>query len=310
MALDYKLYSDLDYKLYSDYRKEQNKFAAEWFKVKKYTVHKKYDYILDTYENWKNNIIVGDVADFIEKLKNEAKSKKEPFPLHKYIHNGCSSQAMLFNLLGDIVRNNDYHFLSQLFKYEDVSINNESKLLFEFSDRETFNEKQQQPTSFDFVVKNTKGKDIFVEAKYVETEFGGCSVIKGDNPECDGQNPVKDTNLCYLTHKGRNYWELMKKYELDKVFEQSVICPFSIYYQFYRELMFAMEKNGYFVMLIDKRNPAFQKFNEEVLTSLLPEKYKDIVKVIYMQDVVNKLDISKYNWIDDFKLKYFGKVEI
>lgn len=149
-----------NYKLYSDYRKEQNKYAAEWFKIKKYAVHKKYDYILDTYENWKKNIIAPEVADFIERLKNEAESKKEPFPLHKYIH------------------------------------------------------------------------------------------------------------------------------------------------------------NGYFVMLIDKRNPAFQKSNGKAerglipfLISLLPEKYKDVVKVIYMQDVVNMLDISKYNWKDDFKLKYFGKIE-
>jgi hypothetical protein len=302
-------------KLYSDYRKEQKHYAAEWFRAKGYAVHKKYDYILDCYDNWEQNIIVPEVADFIKQLKNDAESNKEPFPLHKYIHNGCSSQAMLFNLLGDIVRNRDYDFLLQLFNYQDVLIDNSSKLLFEFSDRKTFNEKQQQPTSFDFVVQNQKGKNIFVEAKYVETEFGGCSVIKGYNSECDGQNPVNNTDLCYLTHKERNYWDLMKKYELDKIFEKAIICPFSIYYQFYRELMFALEHNGYFVILIDKRNPAFQKSNGKeqrglipFLTSLIPQKHRNILKVIYIQDVVNILDISKYNWKNEFLTKYGIKI--
>jgi len=73
-----------------------------------------------------------------------------------------------------------------------------------------------------------------------------------------------------------------------------------------------LEKNGYYVILVDKRNPAFYKVSAEgnerglihVLTNLLPEKLKSFVKIIYIQDIIEKLDGNKYSWKEDFITKY------
>jgi hypothetical protein len=302
-----------EYELYSNYRKEQNRIASEWFKSKEYPVDKKYSYILRSKNDWRNNIILTEVADYIEDVKIESNKNKNPFPIHKYIHHGCSSQAMLFNLLGDVIRKKEYKFLSKIFDYDDVVIDEKSDMSFEYSDRNTFNEQQQQPTSFDLAITNKQGKNIFIEAKYIETEFGGCSAI--ENGECEGINPVNNENLCYLTckGKGRKYWELMKKYGLDTIFADSKICPFTIYYQFYRELMFSLENNGYFVILVDKRNPAFVKNGVSdknkrglipTLLEFVPENYRKYIKVIYIQDILDNLDRFGYKWVSEFRAKY------
>jgi hypothetical protein len=297
------------YNQFKDFRRQQNHFASSWFVKEKYLVSGKYPFILSDHADWKKNIILPCVADLIDELKIEYEAKGDPFPIHKYIHHGLSSQAMLFNLFGDPFIKQDFNLFSRLFPYEDVKIQNDSELFYEYSDRETFKERQQQPTSFDFVIKNKSGKSLFIEAKYVEAEFGGCSTIKSG--ECDGLNPSLNHDLCYLSHKGRNYWELMEKYGLSQVFDNSPICPFTIYYQFYRELLFALEHNGYYVILTDKRNPAFSKSNGvnergliPVLINLIPDNIRPLIKTIYIQDVVEQLVKSGYSWVPTFKEKY------
>lgn len=296
---------------YSAYRKQQDIIATTYFQKKGLQVHSKYSFILKDRDDWAQNIIIAEAARNIEEKKQQAESNKIAFPLHKYLHHGLSSQAMLFNLFGDPLSKKDFAFFQDVLQFTDIQIDDRYELKFEHYNRKTFNENQQQPTSFDFAVFDSTGKhkNIFVEAKYVETEFGGCSAIEGG--ECDGLNPVSTPDLCYLTHKGRNYWELMKKYGLDEVYIKSPICPFAIYYQFFRELMFALENNGYFVILIDKRNPAFEKESQagkrgliSVLMSQLPSKYHKLIKVIYIQDVLPMLDKHGYTWVNEFREKY------
>ena len=41
---------------------------------------------------------------------------------------------------------------------------------------------------------------LFVESKFVEKDFGGCSVFR--NGDCDGRNPVSDPSDCYMHHLG------------------------------------------------------------------------------------------------------------
>jgi hypothetical protein len=300
-----------EFVLYSYYRKNVQKYATNYFLKRGLSVQDKYTYILKESKDWSSNIIMSTVADEILRQKLYAEANKVSFPLHKYLHHGLSSQAMLFNLFGEAQLKNDYTFFQNVFQFSDIVIDSRYKLKFEHYDRVTFNERQQQPTSFDFaIVDETKRcKSIFIEAKYVETEFGGCSAIKGG--ECDGQNPVSNHQSCYLTSKGRNYWELMRKYGIDTYYYSSPICPFAIYYQFFREIMFALENNAYFVILIDKRNPAFERiFAGEfrglipTLTRSLPDSLKQILKVLYIQDVLPILAKHGYTWVDEFKEKY------
>jgi len=298
-----------NYPMFKDYRTQQEVATANWFKQKDYPVVYKAPFLLKKKEDWKLNILLPEVAEFVELQKIKAEAGNDPFALHDFVHHGLSSQAMLFNLLADSVMKKDAAFFSELFNYDDVNVNSESEFVLEYFNRETFNEKQKQPTSIDFAIKNGTGKNIFVEFKYTEAEFGGCSSLKYG--ECDGTNPANDNSLCYLHQIGRKYWTLMQKYGLDEAFTGDNICPFSIYYQFYRELMFALENNGWLVILIDKRNPAFQKQGSggerglvPTLIKKLPDNIKPVVKVLYLQEVVALLEKHNYTWIQDFKIKY------
>jgi hypothetical protein len=303
------------YPRYSNFRKDQNRIATEYFKSKKFEVDPDYSFILKNHDEWSlNNIILPEVATFIVNERNKrisSKSPRDPFPLHKYIHHGLSSQALLFNLIGHPVLDKNYSFFNEIFGFPDVTIDSSYLLKFEHSCRETFNEDQQQPTSFDFVVldENKIKRSIFVEAKYIETEFGKCSTI--ESGECDGQNPISDYNLCYLTHKGRTYWKKMKAHQLDEPYKASPICPLAIYYQYFREFLFALENDGYYVLLVDKRNPAFEKSDSiskrgliPTLFNRTPAKYQDRFKVIYIQDVLTVLEKHGYTWVDEFRHKY------
>ena len=303
--------SNIQNNTFSAFRKQQNNIATKYFSKRGMLVQSKYPFILKDRSDWSQNIIVHKVAQDIEEKKQFAETNNISFPLHKYLHHGLSSQAMLFNLFGEPLLRKDYAFFQEVFDFHDVQIDNKYQLKFEHYNRVTFNEFQQQPTSFDFAVWDETGnhKNIFVEAKYVEAEFGGCSVIKGG--ECEGLNPISDPNLCYLTHKSRNYWNIMKKYGLDRPYANSLICPLAIYYQFFRELMFALENNGYFVILIDKRNPAFEKDSSAGKRGLIPVlmdnlsvDHKEFVKVIYIQDVLPVLIKHGYTWVDEFREKY------
>lgn len=182
--------STWQYDSFQAFRKQQNKIATQYFTNKGFQVQPKKTYSLSGRTEWSKNIILESVYQYIDVKKSEAKDNKDAYHLHKDLHYGLSSQAMLFNLFGDAVVKKDYKFFQEVFHSTGIQIDSKYELKFEHCDRKTFNEKTQQPTSFDFAVYDETGihKNIFVEAKYVEPEFGGCSVIKGG--ECDGLNPI------------------------------------------------------------------------------------------------------------------------
>jgi len=68
--------------------------------------------------------------------------------------------------------------------------------------------------------------------------------------------------------------------------------------------MFALEHNGYYVILIDKRNPAFYKniVNKDrglipVLMNLVFINLRPLIKTIHIQDVVDQLERFGYSWV-------------
>ena len=291
---------------YNQFNKEQIDFASKWFKDKSLKVSETKPYILSERKDWKFNIINASVIEYIEKCKKESKSKKMAFPLHLWLHHGLSSQAMLFNLFGEAVANNDVEIIYEALGFVDIPMDN-AKVSFELSDREVFKEMQHQPTSFDLAILNDNGGNVFLEAKYTETEFSGCSVVRNGN--CDGLNPIGNIESCYLTSKGCLYWELMRKYKLDEPYKNTPICPFVIYYQFYREILFALEKEGCYVLLTDKRNPAFKNSNPQrglipILRDRLPKDKTGSFKTLYIQDVVRILHKHKKYDMSEFGVKY------
>jgi hypothetical protein len=291
---------------FNNFRKEMNEIATKYFKDKSLSVQSKYPYILANRNNWHDNIILQSTWEYIESYKKISESKSIPFPLHKYIHHGLSSQAFIFNLLGPLLVDNDIHSFRKLFFEHQELISEQTIMQFEYCDRNVFNEKQQQPTSFDFAFLNKGKKSILIESKLVEPNFGGCSVI--ENGDCDGQNPCSNHDLCYLSQIGRTYWDLMEKYNADESYRNDKICPLSIYYQFYREVLFSKEKNAEFYLLYDERNPAFVRDEKRGLYSILyknlPNELKQITHKISIQNIIKRLEASNIPWMIEFKKKY------
>ena len=217
--------------------------ASNWFKEKGYTVHSKMPYCLSSLNDWKKNIILEEVADYVEKFKDNCERLGKPFPLHKYVHHGLSSQAMAFNLIGPLITRNDLDPLLRILNHGNVFSVQATSASFEYEDRTVFNEDTGQPTSID-VVLNDGGYQpaVFIESKFVEKEFGGCSVFAGG--DCSGRNPLTDKNQCFLHFIDRKYWELMEKNGFDVVLRDEKQCIFVAHYQFFREVLFSIEKGG------------------------------------------------------------------
>ena len=302
------------YPRYSDYERGLRQAAAAWFKSKGFDVQSRYPFILDKFENWPKNIICSDVVDYI-KAQREASKGREAYALHKYIHHGLSSQAMLFNLLGPLIVRSDLESLKPAF--DDVGIiwpQGEIKARFELTDRTVFNEDSGQPTSIDLAIT---GSDVvlFVESKLSEKEFGGCTLF--ENGDCEGRNPCRiGLQNCSLHHIGRQYWNRLQEHGfLEGDMVESPICPLANYYQFFREVIFALHNKGMFVLLYDERNPAFMRQSKQggttlglwpFLQSFIPDSKRDRIGAVTIQKVVAAISASgRHNdWIDEFRAKY------
>lgn len=295
------------------FRKELQSAAAKWFADRGLAVSTRYPYILADRKEWPENIALPEVAAYIKQEQARREARRQGFPLHKYIHHGLSSQAMLFNLVGPLIVSGDPEPLRQAFAWQGIAWpRGELGAGFEYEDREVFNEDAGQPTSVDLVLKGNEGSPrLFVEGKLVEREFGGCSVFEGG--DCDGRNPAGDFSLCYLHHIGRRYWELLEKHGfLSGPIGQNATCILATYYQFFREVIFALELGGSFVLLSDERGPTFSCDGPQgrrglmpFLLSLLPESVHDRIATVSIQQVVAAVRSSgRHEWIAEFERKY------
>ena len=302
-----------------EYERSLREVAAAWFASEGFIVSERYGYILADRDDWDQNIILPEVAAYIKEKKAESERQKRNYPLHRWIHHGLSSQAMLFNLVGPLIVRNDFAPLRSVFENQGIPWpSGDISAEFEYDDRRVFNERQGQPTSVDLVLRNGAGEPkIFVEAKLVEKEFGGCSLFSGG--DCDGRNPAKDHSpgddfpLCYLDTIDRWYWKLMDKHKfLDGVLAEDSTCIMTNYYQFFREALMALELGGDFVMLCDRRSPTFAYGDDDpergmmpFLLSLLPKKARKHIAVITIQDLVEAIRATdRHEWVSGFEAKY------
>lgn len=302
------------YPRYRQYEETVRQAAAKWFAEKGYAVHPRYPYILNSLDHWQSNIIKPEVAAYIASERTRREAHKQGFPLHKYAHHGLSSQAMLFNLVGPLIVANDLDPLLKVIEQKGIRLSSEvSGAILEYEDRDVFNEDSGQPTSIDLVIETTGHQPaLFIESKMVEREFGGCSVF--GSGDCDGRNPTGDLSSCYLHFIGRRYWMLLEKFGfLDGPMGAEKVCPLALHYQFFRELLFALEQGGYFVLLYDERNPTFfckggtvTRGLVPLLLEFVPDQYRPYVKTITMQEVAAEIRSSRRHddWIGEFEKKY------
>jgi POLQ-like helicase len=301
------------YPRHRNFEKELQKAASAWFQDKGSAVSARYPYILADREKWAQNMILPQVTEYILEEHARREVKQHGFPLHKYIHHGLSSQAMLFNLVGPLIVTGDLAPLRQAFVRQGIAWpGGDVDASFEYEDRTVFNEDTGQPTSIDLVLRDVSDhSSLFVESKLVEKEFGGCSVFEAG--DCDGRNPARDFSLCYLNHLGRKYWELLSKHGfLAGAVGRNVTCVLSSYYQFFREVIFALELSGSFVLLSDERNPTFscdgphgRRGLMPFLLSMVPQPLLASVATVSIQQVVAAIKASgRHEWIAEFERKY------
>ncbi len=299
----------------SGYEDDLRRAAGAWFHKQGAAVHPRMPYLLHDFADWPRNIILPEVAEFI-RTEQASRQGIDAFPLHKYLHHGLSSQAMLFNLIGPLITRNDVAPLAQAFRAAGVPWPNEPVTLkLEEGDRTVFNEDMGQPTSLDLAIYGAAGDEpLFVEAKLSENGFGGCSVFAAG--DCDGHNPAQRLESCYLHHIGRQYWQRMVEHGvLDSQLARDTLCPFTIYYQFFRESLFAAHKGGHFVLLYDARSPVFVRRGGDgapkmglwpLLAGLAPKPLRARLHAVTIQQVVAALHGSARHadWVGLFGEKY------
>lgn len=288
---------------------------AKYFKDKnskdsRFPISSRHSYILAKRSDWHKNIILDRVAQYLD-----TRIAERHFALHKWIHHGLSSQAFLFNLLGPLVVDKQWHIFDEILHQAGIQLStNITNAEFELEDPDVFNEQQGQPTSIDLCLYTGDMEKVFIEFKFTEKNFGGCSVF-GDG-DCDGRNPAKNPDLCYLHHIGRLYWQLMKKHGLlTKQIKKDSQCPFSTLYQFYRLILFALKKNGHFLLLYDERNPSFLVERDGIKRGLfnlvyesLPGKIQSKCHALSVQSILPTLQKHpELDWTDELIEKYFGK---
>jgi hypothetical protein len=297
---------------YKTFEKEVRESASNWLKKKGFYINPRRPYCLSSLSDWKNNIILHEVADYIDDYKKQCEGNRKPFPLHKYVHHGLSSQAMAFNLIGPLITRNDLNPLLSLLNHGENYSVQATSASFEHEDRKVFKEDAGQPTSIDVVLNNEDGQPVvFIESKFVEKEFGGCSVFAGG--DCNGRNPLHNKSGCFLHFIGRKYWDLIEKYGFDVALKNEKQCIFVAHYQFFREVLFSIEKDGVFVLLSDERSPVFHcSVNGSdnglmpFLMEFVPEQYKNRILSISIQKLVGEIkkSVKHQDWICEFEAKY------
>ncbi len=287
--------------------------AAAWFAARGYRQHPRYPYSLADRELWPQNIIDPSVARYVQQEIAAREAAGVGFALHDWVHHGLSSQAMLFNLLGPLIVRRDLEPLQTAFAAQGLVWPAEATgARLEYEDRSVFSEDAGQPTSVDVAFAGSDARPrVFLEAKLVEPEFGGCSVFR--DGDCDGRNPAPDPARCYLHHIGRRYWTVLQRHGLlEGPLGTDAHCLLASHYQFFRLLGFALEHDGLLVLLSDERSPVFWCDGPQgprglmaFLPSLVPEALRARIGRISVQEVLRAAkDTGRHEWVAEFERKY------
>lgn len=293
----------------SEWVDAQQRAVAAYFRKRNVPVTSA-GYILEDRKAWEGNLVDLTLKPWLLAEQRARQDAGGAFLIHKWIHHGLSSQALLINLLGPLLRDKRWDVIDAIFKGANIPLSGAvARVDLERDDRAIFNERQGQPTSFDLACETTANERVFVEFKFTEAEFGGCSVF-GDG-DCDGANAATDHSLCYLHHIGRGYWTAMDRHGLTDTVKSSAACPFTHLYQAYRELLFALESGGRYVLIYDARNTAFVSPGPAGvrglwprLLSTLPEKARAATSSITIQQVTDILDRHGCAWIAELREKH------
>jgi POLQ-like helicase len=287
--------------------------TAAHFAARGLAVREDKDHVLSRSSAWRENLLLPEVCTYIDaEVEAGRAGRRSRFTLNGQKHYGTSSQALLFNLVGPLIVRRDLEPLRVACAGAGIPWPDGASATFEVENPEIFNERHGQPTSIDLVVRGaTPGPaDLYVEAKFTEAKFGGCSVLARGQCETHGESPLGDLSQCYLHHIDHRYWQQLEAYGLiDETQRAAPDCMLGVQYQFYRELLFALASGGVFVLLYDARNPIFMGTGHSLLPTLIaqvPPRLHERVKALSIQQVVAAIRASGRHddWIGEFAEKY------
>ncbi len=110
-----------------DFEKQLRESNTHWFQRHDFPVNARMPYILESWEHWPRNMILEGVANYIQAEVDQRAAENRGFPLHKYIHHGLSSQAMLFNLVVPMILQQDLSPLLDVLRESGVEVRRNSK---------------------------------------------------------------------------------------------------------------------------------------------------------------------------------------
>ena len=102
---------------------------------------------------------------------------------------------------------------------------------------------------------------------------------------------------------------------LTKQIKRAFQCPFATLYQLYRLILFALEKNGHFLLLYDERNPCYlvaqgntRRGLFNVVYESLPPGVRRKCHALPVQRILPILkQHSELEWTGELERKYFQR---
>jgi hypothetical protein len=184
--------------------------------------------------------------------------------LHQYFHHLNSSQGLCINLFYPLLKEGELPLLVR-------SLGSDMKLpvqgIFESTSRL---EKAERRTSFDFHLQNQEGRDLFVEVKYTEDEFGGATIDEAHLDKFRETYVPLLENSSYLTKDCNDPAFFLKNYQV------------------LRNLVHISQQSEV-VFLFPRANRKVAEQAAQAREAFLTERGRDRMRIIFLEDLVAEL---------------------
>ena len=294
---------------FAEYQHRLKVCAAKWIETSGLTPHSKAPFVLQSQTQWRQNLLLPELATILDELQRTRKESEAPPLLQRMPHSAISTQIMVFNLFLPLLARDDLDAIAGPFlragtPWPGPGVQAE----FEVFDKELFREPYKRPVSADLVLSGANGPPIYVKAKLAESSFSPCQTMK--NGDCEGAHPGNQIDRCPAQQSRMRYWDALNDTDTD-LSNTGPMCPLGPAAEFFLLMTMALNDGGHFVLLTHDDNPAFVRNQDSrgwlpFLTSLLPEPKRKRVHVVTLRKVLTALQRTKRHkdWLGAFVERY------
>lgn len=221
-------------------------------------------HILPTKEIEKN-ILEKYRTDFFTSIKDKS------IKLHPCFHHLNSSQAMCINLFYPLMQE---HSLDDFLQFAEINL--DAPITGEFEKESEIEKNAQRLTSFDFYMKDSCSRKVFVEVKYTESGFGKAQRSKDEDRE-KYHNKFEVTYLPLLKKATRF---LNPRYCEETAFLDN--------YQLMRNLVH-IDDDSHLILLFPSANDLALKEATHAKDNFLTKEGQERFRIVYLEDLVSFL---------------------